>query len=421
MNDLRSRRSVAETFASLLSANLVLAGIGFFTSIALASTLGAARYGDLAYAMAVGGYVLTFAYCGLDRSLIRDLIHRPERSEALVSASILLRGSLLVAGLCGLLLVERGLGLVNPLGADGWMIVAALAIPAMNLAPVFDAWGRIRLHTVFQVVERGGYFAFIWAFLVFAPRLVEVRTVAMGLMLGSVIGLGLQYRSIFNRIGARWGRQIVRVAASLIRRNSWLWISALAQLSFGGLSKIVLGNEAGSAELGAYAIAWQVVTVGSLFTAQIGRIGNPGLVATTRSGASRRERLRFLVRYLAIASATACLIAVPALMAPSFLLSLVGPEFPTAAPAMRVLAVYMIMVAAGTVGVQYLVAARLERVFGITLMATALLSVGLLAVLVPPMGSLGAALAVSISHGLALVVYLGVAVTHATRSGDVRD
>ena len=415
LNDLSSRRSIVETFASLLSANLILAGVGFFTSIALASTMGAASYGDLAYAMAVGGYVLTFAYCGFDQSLLRDLIHHAALEQRLVLASLLVRGALLVVGLAALLILAHAMGLVHPLGGGGWLLVLACAVPAMGLTPVFDAQGRIRHHTILYVVERGTYFAFIWSLLVVVPGLVRVGTVAIGLLLGSILGLGLQFRTVFSRLRAHVDGRTLRLAGRLVSRNLWLWTSALAQLSFGALSKIVLGNEAGSAELGAYAIAWLVVTVGSLFTAQIGRIGNPRLVAVTRPGVPRRVRIRFLLRYLSVMCLVSGLIAVPALIAPGLLLDLVGPGYRVAARALRILAAYVVLNGMGYVGVQYLVAVRLERTYGLTLMGSALLSAVLLAMLVPRMGSEGAALAAVSAHGLALVIYAGVAILHGSR------
>ncbi|MDE3004270.1 MAG: oligosaccharide flippase family protein [Gemmatimonadota bacterium] len=402
-----------------MSANLALAGASLFTSLALAKTMGAQGFGELAYALALGGYLLTLAAGGFDQTLLRDLVQRPRLRSRLVSSSLLWRMILLAVGALGLLGVEAFTGLVRPLDVEDWGLILAFALSALTLAPLFDAWGEFRLHTLLYVVERAVYFAVIWGILLLTPSILSVGAVAVALGLAGVVGLVLQAKTALSRFRPTLERSDLWLGWILIKRNGWIWGSALAQLSFGTLSKIVLGNGAGDTALGGYAIAWQVVTVGSLVTAQASRIGNPRLVALVRDGAPI-ERERFLRNYLLAMIGVAGLVAVPALLAPTPLLGLLGPEYMAAAPAMRILSLYVVLIGVGQVGLQYLIAARIEWAYGVTLLLTALLSMILLSVLVPAHGAVGAAWAVLGSHGLGVVIYLLIMVGHLLKARTAR-
>jgi O-antigen/teichoic acid export membrane protein len=65
------------------------------TQVKIANVLGIENFGLIAYGMALATYGAMFVRFGLDKTLVRDLIHFPDRYTAIVKASLALRFTLL--------------------------------------------------------------------------------------------------------------------------------------------------------------------------------------------------------------------------------------------------------------------------------------------------------------------------------------
>ncbi len=386
----------------------------------IANILGIEGFGDLAYAVAIGGYGMTIGYCGLERTLIRDLVQDPKRFDDYASANIMLRAGMLLVALTGILGVNALLKPESQLGAVGMAIVLAGAAKALYLDGVYDAWDRMKRHAVYLLVERSLYFVLIWAVVLLVAERLSLPIIAAFMLAATALGLALQYEWALPRLELRFGRDTRVLARKMLRDNLWVWSAVLATLSFGALSKIVLQHVSGSAELGGYAVAWQVVLLGSVVSTQIGRVGNPRLVGVVLPNVTHGRRMRFLLQYTAVTVLAACAIALPAIVIPSTLLRILNPEYASAAAPLRILGVYVIVVGIGQVATQYLVAVRRERIYSITVMLTGVLSIILLYTLIPRLASVGAALAVLISHSTAIALLVVAVLLHLHASASTR-
>ncbi|NQU30817.1 MAG: oligosaccharide flippase family protein [Anaerolineae bacterium] len=406
------KRKLIDTLFSLVSINILLAGLSFITTWMIANVLGKERFGDLSYAIAIGGYCVTIAYCGLERTFTRDLVHFPKRFNEYVSASILLRGVMLVLGSSVILGVNAFAGAENRLGFAGVLIVLTLGTKALGIASIYDAWDKMKRHAIYYFIERCLYFALIWlTVFLFKKESISIPAIAIFMIASTALGLALEYRWAIPRLNIRLDCKSMLFAASMLKKNLWIWSAILATLSFGGLSKIALKHVSGSGELGEYAVAWQVVLLGSILIAQVGRIGTPRMARIVQPDISQVQRLRFLIKYTALLTLAGAIIGVPAICFPETILRIFRPEYASAATSLRILGVYVIFVGIGQVTPQYLIAVHREIVYSVVIIFTGGLSVFLYAIWIPRWSAAGAALSVLLAHGTAIIIYL-VAMTH---------
>ncbi len=409
---VRTSRQLIDTLFSLVGINLFVAGLSFFTTLLIANVLGRERFGDLSYAIAVGGYCVTIACCGTDRTLIRDLVHFPKRFDTYVSANILLCGSMLALALAGILCADALSAAGSELRIAGLLIVLSQGIKALDLSPIYDAWGRMKRHALYLLAERCLYFACIWMAVFFYRGSFSVPVIAVVMLVSTCLGLVLQYYWALPHLQVRIHCETLSLAVRMLRSNLWVWSAILATLSYGGLSKIMLKHISGSGELGSYAVAWQVVTLGTILIAQVARVGNPRMVSIVLPAVPQKQRLRFVLKYGALSVFAGAVIGLPAICFPATILRIFRPEYVSAEASLRILGVYVIVVGIGQVSTQYLIAIKREGVYSVVVILTGALSLLLFCLWIPRWSSAGAALAVLLPHGIAIAIYSAVMFHH---------
>jgi O-antigen/teichoic acid export membrane protein len=414
---LRSQRSRLGSLSVLLLVRFITAGLGFVTTIKIANSLGKAMYGELAYALALGAYGEVIVRCGLNRTLIRDLIHDQDRFDVLVLASIALRVVLFVFVALGLVLWRVAGGGVNTLS---WVVVSLVLLKSalsLDLQPVYDAWHQFKRHAAYALVERCLYFACVWTALLVWPGEFGLLWIALATAVSVVFYLIIQYRWAFKRILTRTNASLVtRTALLLLKQNVVMWFATIVGLSFGSLNQILLRHFQSAQELGGYAVAWQLVVVADVFLLNVSRIGNPGAARITRPGTSAAARRRFMVKYIGVMLAVAAPFCLPALICPRLILSMLfRPEYLTAAPIMWLLGVYTLLHAVAIPVSQYVVSARMDKTYLASVMIGGLLTVGLCLLLIPTWSAFGAVLAVLLGHGICIMVYSFAMVRHVAR------
>jgi len=274
----------------------------------------------------------------------------------------------------------------------------------------------MKLHVSFLTIERFIYLGAVWLVFLFYRADLSIRTLAILLTVSTVIGLVMQYVRASKNVRIRINSQALNRSKSILRNNLWIWGALLATLSFGGLSKIALRNISGDAELGGYAVAWQVVTVGSLLMSQVGQIGNPRLARVVVGDIDVPLRNRFMFRYFMISAAAGAIVGLPAILFPHAILGLFREEYISVAPAMRILGGYAIVIGISQVATQYLVAVRKEAIYLVIVIATGLLGPILFWALIPTWASTGAAAAVLISHSTGILLLVFVVLVHMRRT-----
>ncbi|UCG47325.1 MAG: oligosaccharide flippase family protein [Phycisphaerales bacterium] len=406
-------------FFSLVAMSLFTAGLQFATMVKIANVLGKAGFGDLAYAIVVGTYGSTIILYGLDRTMVRDMIHFPGRFGEFVAASLFLRAGIFGIFILGLVLwiVLSGSG-----GGFSWgaaAVAAAVSVPSLNLQPVYDVWDKMQRHAVYNLLRRSAYFAAVWAVVLSSPEGLSISLIGLFMLLSAILGIFLEYRWAIARIEFTGPLHIGRATISMIKDNVWVSLAGVGCLSFGGLNQLILKHISGSSDLGGYAVCWQMVALTTLLLMQVARIGKPA-VARYSSPASQANngRVSFLVRYGMIMLAVAAVVGLPSMLfAGPILRTLFRPEYVSAAGTLRVLGAYVMILGVGMAASQYVVAARMERTYFFSVAFGGVLSAVLCFVLIPRYSGLGAALSLLISHGAAMGIYVLAVVKHLRAAG----
>jgi O-antigen/teichoic acid export membrane protein len=411
---LATQRGRLESLSVLLFVRFVTAGLGFVTTIKIANVLGKAGYGEFAYALALGTYGAAIVRYGLNRTLVRDLIHDQDNFDVLVMASIALRAVLLLVVVFGLAIWKKFGDPSGLLSAVLICIVVLKCLLSFELHAVYDAWRQFKRHAIYALAERCLYFTCIWIAVLFVPDMFGLWWIAGAMAISTIFYMIVQYRWAFARIRIHANIcTIIKTVASLLKHNITIWVATMAALSFGSFNQIVLRHLKGTQELGGYAVAWQLVVVANMLVLNISRIGNPATAKITRPGTSAIIRRNFMAKYIGVMLLAAIPVSVPVMICPKLILGvLFRPEYQDAAPIMRILGVYILFLSTGLAISQYVISARMDKIYLSSVILGGIIAIGLNFLLIPSMAGLGAALALIIGHGISMAIYWWAMIRH---------
>jgi PST family polysaccharide transporter len=396
-----------QNLSALVVFNFLAAGLFFVTQVKIANVIGKENFGNLAYAIALGMYGQVLVRYGMDRTLVRDLIHYPKRLAELVAGSLLLRGGIQLLVIVGLLIWKFAFDASGALSWGLMAIVVAYSLKSLDLQPVYDAWLKMGRHAVYNLIQRVLYFIFIWMIILWSANNLSIAWIGFGLLGTEIFYLLLQQKWAFQRIDFGMIKApLTSVAVDLSKSNFWIWLASIGVLSFGSLNQIILKHYCGAAELGGYAASWQIILAVMLFFAQVCRIGNPAMARNTKPQTDKKARIHFLLRYSGVMLLAAAPICIPLFFFPELILKTIfKPEYASAAGVLRTLSIYLAIYSLGVVASQYVVSSRMERTYFVSVIVGGILSITLCLVLIPRMAGYGAALALLIAHGISMGLY----------------
>ena len=416
-NLILSQKRNLHKLSVLVIVNLIVAGLGFITKVKIANTLGKADFGLFAYALAIAAYGGAVIRFGLDRTLVRDLIHFPKRQGQLVASSLLLRGFLFLVVTLALLAWKYFSPTVSDLTWGVVLVVLGQSMIGLELKAVYDSWGKMSRHAFYNFIQRCLYFAAVWLMIILAPKHFSVFWLGVFLVLTCLLYMLLQGFWAFKRIDfSGIKKSIFNNTLVLARGNLIIWFSCMGALFIAVFNQLVLKFYVGLDALGNYAAGWQIISIAMLFLTQIARIGNPATARITKPGISKRDKIKFLTKYSAVMLLVVSPVCLVTIVWPEFILRLIyKPEYASVAGALRIMGIYMMLFSLGLVASQYVVSARMEKVYFASVMVGGILSIALCFALIPVMGETGAALALLIADGIAMGMYWVAMVSHVIK------
>lgn len=403
----------------LVVANFLAAALSWFTQVTLANTLGKEMFGQVAFGFLLGTYGQVIIRFGLDRTLVRDLLHHPERFGAIVSASLYLRYFLAILFLFFLLLYK----LFIPFAVINWgviFIAVAFAALSLDLQAVYDAWQKMRRHTSYFFLQKIIYLLLIWSVIILFPKRLSIACIGVSLLVSVTLYLFLQHQWAIRRLQVQFTgiRELFYDVILLARENFLVWLAALGGLIVVALNQPVLIHYAGFNELGGYAAAWQIMMVGNLFLEQIARIGRPAMARKCLSHISYKERVHFILKYFAVMLGVVLPLATGMIAFSTPIFNLVfKPEYASAASTLSIFGWYLLLYALGIVASQYILSVHLEKTYFLSVALGAVMSIFLCFILIPKYGSIGAALSLLLSHGTTMLIYTIAMVRHIRNHG----
>ncbi len=401
-----SQRHNIKSLSELVFINAIIAGLGFVTRVKIANTLGKADFGLFAYGFALAGYGGVIISFGLDRTLVRDLIHSPKRQGQLVASSILLRGTMFFAVTLTLLVWK----FFSPPGSDlTWgvvLIVVGQSMTGLELKSVYDSWGAMSRHAIYNLMQRFLFFSAVWLTILFAPKTFSVCWIGIFTIAAVIFYISLQCNWAFKKIDFKGAEKAtLRSTLVLAKVNFVIWLATLGALSFGVVNQLILKLYRGKEALGGYAAAWQIVSIAILFLTQVSRIGNPATARITKPNVIKRDKIRFLIHSSAVMFVVVLPISLVTTTWPEFILELIyKPEYTSAAGALRLMGLYLIVFSFAVVACQYLVSARLENLYFRNIIICGFVSIALSFIIIPELGDLGAILSLLIAHSLLTIL-----------------
>lgn len=407
-NFILSQKDRLRTLSVLILVNFILMGLGFVTRVKIANVLGVDGFGLLAYGLALGTFGGVVVRFGMDRTLVRDLVHCRDRFGELVAGSLLLRGIMFVFVLLGILLWKVLPYHTNDLSWGVIVIFIAACLLSLDLQSVYDTWQKMERHAICNLVQRCLYFAIIWTVVIISPEKLSINLIAATLLVTAFLYLAMQHQwawrqIIFNNAT----KSLIKVALSMGRQNFIVFLAALGGFFIGSLNQLVLKHFCGTVELGGYAAAWTIAALAMALLDQISRIGRPAIAGITIEGTGKAARIRFLTKYSAVMFMVAAPIGISACIFPELIIrTIFSPEYISAAGIMKLMGIYIILHSLAIVASQYLIAARMERLYFFSIIFGGCLSIILCFVLIPRFSGLGAALVLLIVRGITTACYV---------------
>jgi O-antigen/teichoic acid export membrane protein len=384
-------------------------GAEFIAILLLARLLGAASYGQYAFAMSVVAIAAVPAMLGFDRLLIREmatmqaasawgtikgLLTRAAQATALASLAIV----------CLLTLAAALSGTGDP-GMRLALAFAAALVPVTAFLRVQQAalqgLGHVAAGlTAESLVQPLALVALVLALVVAGPLRAESVTALTLQVCASGAALVTASLLLRRRLPA-----LVAAATAHFRGGEWLASSTVFMWLVGmsaalvNVDTLLVGVLLGPSEAGAYRVASQFAMFVGFPLAAVSIAAAPAIAAlhSQRRHAELDRRLRGAARVI---FAVAAAIAVVAALAGRPLLEALGPGFGHAYPAMLILVAAYLFHAAMAASTYLLFMTAHERLAAALFTAGAASHVGLGLLLIPRFGLSGAAVAAGASLAL---------------------
>ena len=403
LDDDRMRAKLAKGAAAAFAINVVGTGLSFLAQLVLARALGADGYGVFAYVTAWTALLSVLAMLGFRRTLVRFVsVYRSEEQHGLLHGviryaerRIALAGCL--AALIGLVVLWS---LKDRLGAElYWTFsVGMLAIPITALAETrgwtLRGMGRLVAALLPLAIFRPALLlVFVGAAALFVGVAVTPAS-AMGVtLLGTALCLAVM--SIVLNTDLKTARTVQAIEDA---KDDWrksaiaLFVLAGLQSLFDKTGVLMLGWFVDTTDAGIYAVAYRIANLTQFPLMAINVVFAPTIAKLYAKGdnVALQQSVTSTARWVA---ASAAAISLPFFIFAEFFLGLFGEEFVAGANCLRIiLAGQLLQASAGSVN-NLIIMTGHERQAVVLLAFMTAGQLALTALLIPPFGLEGAAIA----------------------------
>lgn len=369
----------------------------FLVGIICARYLGPSNYGLINYASSVVSFVIPIAKLGLDSTLVRELIDRPEKEGEILGTSLTLN---FISSLISMVGVFTFVSLAN---ADDYVtIIVCMLYSLMLLFLVLEMsqyWFQYKLMSKYSsIVMLVSYFCVsaYKIFLLVTEKSVYWFAVSHSVEYGTV---GIFLIIIYFRLGGQKFSFSFSTAKRLLNRSRYYIAASLLVMLFQNVGVVMLSNFAEHSETGYYSSALTSATILQfVFTAIIDSY-KPLIFTAKKESSGDYEKnvsgLYGIITYIAIVQAI-----VFTIFAKLIIVVLYGEEFISAVPVLRILVWYIPFSFMGSIRNIWLLAEDKQRyLWKINLFGVVVNTISN-AIAIPALGACGAAIAVFITQFL---------------------
>lgn len=396
-----------DTIINIIGLTLFNALGGFLlmiTNIKLANVLGAALFGIFSYYTAIGEVGINFVRYGRDKSMIRDLIQHPEKSNNLIANTFALNGLNLLVFTLGICIFSKPLDI--PINFASISIITATCLVSLDLQPVYESIRLMSWHSLYTILQRLFNLLMIWVPFLFFNN-VSLDYIGLALLLSWGIVLTIQYKEIITQMGIRIkGNASPKSLVLLYKSNFLIALSCMLGVAFGPFIRLILKNYVDDVAVGLYAACFQIFLISKFILTQIARVGNPMMAEAGKDSCNTSKRRLFIRRYLLIMLIGALPFAVPLIVASGFITDICfTAEYYEIRMYLPLFGIYLLTMAVGNVYEQFLISMRRDRIYFSIYVGCSILTIVSALILIPLYNVLGGVLAFIIPNIFARALY----------------
>ncbi|NET58676.1 MAG: flippase [Symploca sp. SIO2E6] len=296
-------RKIISNISWLFADRILRLGVGVIVVALIARYLGPQQFGLLSYAGSLVALFRIFATLGLDRIVIRELVHEPASQKEILGTALILK--LLGSTLAWLLAISTIL-LIRPDETLSHYLVAIIA--AGTIFETFDAidfWFQWQIKSKYTVLAKNTAFIIVTCLRIIlisiqASVIFVALAMSIELMLGA-IGLVIAYQ--FNRQTLLAWRPSFGRAKSLLQESWPLIIAGVAIMIYLRIDQVMLGQMVGDEAVGIYAVTTRISSIWYFIPIGIVSSVAPSITEAKRSSEtlyySRLQKLLNLMAVLA--------------------------------------------------------------------------------------------------------------------------
>ncbi|WP_104027620.1 flippase [Vibrio jasicida] len=247
----------------LMIEKLFSLGLSMLVTMALARYLAPSNFGQLNYLISLVALLGPLCALGLNSIITREIVNQPEKRDAVIGSSLVLRfvAAIIFSSIAGLVAWFF-------MGASEWKnFIVLLVGQSFQALLVFDFWIQAELLNRLAAKVRSGILLFmsvvklvgVWAGLDFS-YFVWVIAIEMAL---TCVGLLVIFHA---KTGALQQLSFCKdEAKGLLKQSWWLFLSGMAAIIYLKIDQVMLGWLSTDAEVGVYAVAAKLSEVWYFF------------------------------------------------------------------------------------------------------------------------------------------------------------
>jgi len=385
----------------MISDQILRMAVGLVVGVWIARYLGPELFGMFSYAIAFAMLFSPVAVLGLQGISVRHFIETPSSRNEIIGTTFLL---IIVGGLAVFALAMWGIFIVRPDDTlMHWLVGITIAGAIFQAFSAIEYWFESQYQWKYVFLAKNPVFliislAKVGLIVMHAPLIAFVWAGLAEMVLGAA-GLTITYRAAGFHL-KDWGFKTT-TAVNLLK-DSWpLMLAMIMNVIYMRIDQIMLGDMAGSVELGFYSVAVRLSEVWMFIAVSVCASVYPAVVeAGTISEELFYDQLQKLYRIIALVSYT---IAIPVMFASNWLIKvLYGAAYFKAGPLLAVLIWSVLFTNLGEARSVFLLSKNWTRIYLGCMVVGGLVNIGLNYLLIPMYGAMGAVIATCFSYWLAV-------------------
>ena len=374
--------------------------VGVAVTAALARYLGPKDFGVLNYAIAFVALFGSLAACGLDQTLVRELVRYPNMRDETLGAGFCLR---FAASAVSTVLCFGAAVLVN---RDSRVAIVTLIVSLTLFFQgfdVFDLYFQSQVQSKFTVIARNSSLLIMAAIrLLLIWRHASLAAFASCNLVESIlmaVALWIAFKVTDGRV-SQWRYSLAR--AEKLLADSWpMIVSGMAIMIYMRIDVVMLEKMRGAAAVGTYAAATRLSELWYFIPVAIVSSVSPLIIRSRVNPDLYLSMLQQLFSAMVLISLPIAFVMTA--ISPFVVVKLFGPSYAAAGPILAVHVWAAVFVFLGTAQLPWDTTENLLKLLLLRTTAGAATNVLLNLVLIPRYAGLGAAIATVLSYALASV------------------